>query len=198
MLVLERSSGGAIRIGDDIRIKVVRIGRNRVLLGVEAPREVAVWRDEIEPEPAVGPQPSRRDGAFHILVVEPDPRNAARIRQALPKARNIKIEEVSTGEAALELLGRWATRGGPNPNLVLLDLKLPGISGREVLRFMKSVDALRGTPVVILVGRHSKAETEWCKKAGADEVIMKAGDAADIGESISKITDILRSARDVA
>lgn len=47
MLILTRKSGEAIRIGDNIRLKIVEIRGNQVRLGVEAPRDLAVHREEI-------------------------------------------------------------------------------------------------------------------------------------------------------
>ena len=47
MLVLSRKSNQAIRIGDDIRVSIVRIDRNQVRLGIEAPGEVEVLREEL-------------------------------------------------------------------------------------------------------------------------------------------------------
>jgi len=47
MLVLSRKSGERIRIGDDVAITVVRIGPNTVLLGIEAPRDLSILREEL-------------------------------------------------------------------------------------------------------------------------------------------------------
>jgi carbon storage regulator len=47
MLVLTRKSGEGIRIGDDIRIVVVEVKENQVKIGIEAPLEFTVHRDEI-------------------------------------------------------------------------------------------------------------------------------------------------------
>ena len=52
MLVLTRKSGEGIRIGDDIRIVVVDIKENQVKLGIEAPQELMVHRDEIYRSPS--------------------------------------------------------------------------------------------------------------------------------------------------
>ncbi len=49
MLVLSRKPGESIRIGDDITITVVWLDRDKVRLGVEAPREVLVLRSEVMP-----------------------------------------------------------------------------------------------------------------------------------------------------
>jgi carbon storage regulator len=49
MLVLSRKLGDRIMIGDRIVVTVVKLGNGRVRLGIEAPREVAVFREEIDP-----------------------------------------------------------------------------------------------------------------------------------------------------
>ncbi|MBN2654478.1 MAG: carbon storage regulator CsrA [Nitrospirae bacterium] len=47
MLVLTRKQGQLINIGDDIKIKIVEVGQNFVRLGIEAPREMPVYREEL-------------------------------------------------------------------------------------------------------------------------------------------------------
>ncbi len=49
MLVLSRKLGEKIVIGDNIVITVVKIGRNQIRIGIEAPQEVPVYREEIAP-----------------------------------------------------------------------------------------------------------------------------------------------------
>ncbi|TWU25517.1 carbon storage regulator [Bythopirellula polymerisocia] len=49
MLVLSRKEAERIRLGDDIVITVVRIGGDKVRIGIEAPKDVLVLRDELEP-----------------------------------------------------------------------------------------------------------------------------------------------------
>jgi len=47
MLVLSRNANEGIRIGDDVRVSIVRISGNKVRLGIEAPDHVVVLRDEL-------------------------------------------------------------------------------------------------------------------------------------------------------
>lgn len=58
MLVLSRRCGEKLHVGDDITITVVHVERGRVRLGIDAPRSVTVWRDELalsggDPRPAL-------------------------------------------------------------------------------------------------------------------------------------------------
>lgn len=50
MLVLSRKLGEKIVIGENVRITVVKIDRNQIRIGIEAPGEIAVYREEIAPQ----------------------------------------------------------------------------------------------------------------------------------------------------
>jgi carbon storage regulator len=59
MLVLSRKASQQVMIGTDIRITVVRIDRNQVRLGIEAPAGVAILRDELVRVPSTPAEPGR-------------------------------------------------------------------------------------------------------------------------------------------
>lgn len=67
MLNLSRTVGDAVRIGDDIEVYVERITGNRVRLGFKAPREVAIYRDEVYRKRATA-----RDAAGGAVTSEVD------------------------------------------------------------------------------------------------------------------------------
>ena len=88
-------------------------------------------------------------------------------------ARKLGVESpllhAADGDSALELL-----RGLPAPpRLVLLDLNLPGLDGREVLRALRADAAFASVPVAVLTTSADPAEVEACRAAGADAYLLK-------------------------
>jgi CheY-like chemotaxis protein len=89
---------------------------------------------------------------IEVLLVEDDPGDVLMTQEAFEehKVRN-KLNVVQDGEEALAYLrreGRYAD--APRPDLVLLDLNLPRVDGREVLQVIKEDQDLRRIPVVVL------------------------------------------------
>jgi two-component system phosphate regulon response regulator PhoB len=74
---------------------------------------------------------------------------------------------VATGEDAL------AEAGSRHPDLILLDLMLPGIDGLEVCRLIKNNPAMSGIPVVMLTARGEDADVVTGLELGADDYIIK-------------------------
>jgi len=98
----------------------------------------------------------------HILLVEDNRMDIELTIDAFNEAKLLNtIHVASTGQDALDYLfgrGKFADREAfPMPSLVLLDLKLPGIDGFEVLRQVKSTPILRRLPVVILTSSKEEA-----------------------------------------
>ncbi len=101
--------------------------------------------------------------AIDILLVEDNPGDVRLAQEALKesKVRN-KLFVVDDGVEAMEFLRRQGQYAdAPRPDLVLLDLNLPRKSGREVLAEIKTDEALKRIPVVVLTV--SKAEEEIIK-----------------------------------
>lgn len=80
------------------------------------------------------------------------------------------------GEALDYLFGRgpYADRSvHPFPDIVLLDLKLPGIDGHEVLRQIKSAPALKRLPVIVLTSSREEGDRLLCYEMGANSYLVK-------------------------
>jgi CheY-like chemotaxis protein len=107
-----------------------------------------------------------------IVIVEDNPADAKTLRFALGR-RDPDIETVvlEDGERAVEYFS--SRNGTAPPDLILLDLNLPMISGFEVLDFLKGDPELRKLPVVVLSGSSSEQEIERCYAAGANSYICK-------------------------
>ena len=116
-----------------------------------------------------------------ILLVEDNPDDVDltlhAFRRATPRSR---IAVVRDGIEALDyLLGDSSKPGEPMrplPRLVLLDLKLPRISGKEVLRRMKADPRARRVPVVVLTSSREDPDIEDCYQVGANSFVVKPVD----------------------
>src|SRR5215475_9009445 len=97
-----------------------------------------------------------------ILLAEDDPRDVELTLTAL-KEYNLanEVVVVHDGAEALDYLfarGKFAARADGYPALILLDLKLPKVSGLEVLQQVRSDDRLRTLPVVVLTSSHEEKD----------------------------------------
>jgi chemotaxis family two-component system response regulator Rcp1 len=114
---------------------------------------------------------------FHILLIEDSPTDAKIIERALREA-NIahRLTVIHDGRQALEyLIGLQAAEPGPElePDLILLDLNLPGIDGCQVLTEIKTHPYLRSLPVVVLTTSQREEDILQSYQAGANTYIQK-------------------------
>jgi chemotaxis family two-component system response regulator Rcp1 len=93
----------------------------------------------------------RNSRAIEILLVEDNPGDARLTREALKEGKiKNNLHVVEDGVTAMEFLERRGADGFPVPDLILLDLNLPKMDGREVLAAIKEDEQLRRIPVVVL------------------------------------------------
>lgn len=114
----------------------------------------------------------------HILLVEDNRMDIELTLDAFHEAKLLNtIHVASNGQEALDYLfgrGPYADRNAfPLPNLVLLDLKLPGIDGFEVLRQIKSTTILKRLPVVILTSSKEEGDRALSYDRGANSYLVK-------------------------
>ncbi|WP_028794803.1 response regulator [Thalassobaculum salexigens] len=86
------------------------------------------------------------------------------------------ILRCENGREALDYIKRMGSPECPRPGLVLLDLNMPGVDGREVLKTLKSDPALSTIPVVILTTSDDEWDVNNCYEAGANTYIKKPVD----------------------
>jgi CheY-like chemotaxis protein len=89
---------------------------------------------------------------IEVLLVEDDPGDVLMTREALVGSKLVhNLHVMDNGELAVEFLRRQGQyRDAPRPDLILLDLNLPRLDGREVLARIKGDASLRQIPVVVL------------------------------------------------
>ena len=113
-----------------------------------------------------------------VLLVEDDPDDVQIAKRAFEKGNIANpLYIVRDGEEAMEFLqhtGRYADADqAPRPGLILLDLNLPRLDGREVLGLIKKDPDLLRIPVVVLTTSSDEADVLECYKDGANTFITK-------------------------
>lgn len=112
-----------------------------------------------------------------ILVAEDDDADAALIGSALSHLHEpLHIERVESGVEAVErVIGRRGLqrRTGPLPRLLLLDLKMPGLGGLEVLGVLRSNRRCRHLPMVVFTSSTLPQDIQRSYEAGANAYVVK-------------------------
>ena len=108
-----------------------------------------------------------------ILLVEDNPMDVDLTKRAFARRKLINPLVVARdGEEALGQLTQWE-QGVPQPVVILLDLKLPKVSGLEVLRRLKSHPRFRSIPVAVLTTSSEDADVRTAYDQGANSYIIK-------------------------
>ena len=98
---------------------------------------------------------------------------------------------VENGAEALDFVfGRNAHAGRSvedAPGLILLDLKLPKVSGHEVLRRLKADDRTKGIPVIVLSSSGEDKDVERCYELGVNSYVVKPVDFGEFTETVQRI-----------
>jgi len=116
-----------------------------------------------------------------VLLVEDNEDDVALVRRAFDKGKVVNpLQVVRSGEEVLEYLvgtGRYSNRlEYPVPELILLDLKLPGIDGFQVLRWIRQQPGLKALRVVVLTSSTRITDATLAYQAGANSFLVKPVD----------------------
>jgi CheY-like chemotaxis protein len=110
-------------------------------------------------------------------------------------ARNHFVNPIvwcKSGQDALDYLrseGKYKGRPNASPGLILLDLNMPGIDGRKTLEIIKSSDALKAIPVVVLTTSADSRDVEQCYRLGVSTYIQKPVSFDGLTEAIRTMKD---------
>jgi len=120
-----------------------------------------------------------------ILLIEDERSDAMLIKRALTRAGFAgEIEHALDGSLGLAWLRRRAENGNL-PSLVLLDLKLPGMSGFEVLEEIRRSSQTRQIPIVVLAASSDSATINRAYERGANSYLVKSPDPEEVNRLMS-------------
>ncbi|MDH5179310.1 MAG: response regulator [Gammaproteobacteria bacterium] len=115
---------------------------------------------------------------FNILYVEDNPANLKLVNNILGKRKQIALTTATTGEDGLKLA--LATL----PNLILMDINLPGMDGFETFSQIKSYEKLKNTPIIAITAQAMPHDIERYIKHGFNEYLAKPLDLNQLLEVI--------------
>lgn len=128
---------------------------------------------------------------IEILLVEDNPGDIRLTKEALKDGKiNNNINVVMDGEQAIAYLKKQNEfANSVSPDLILLDLNLPKLSGREVLEFIKNDDAIKHIPVIILTTSKAEEDILQSYQHYANCYITKPVDFDQFSEVVKQLED---------
>lgn len=127
-----------------------------------------------------------------ILVVDDDPDDLLTLRRAAGKARLANpLKTLPDGEAAVAWLSRFLPGGDPAgevpPVLMILDLKMPRLSGFEVLEWLRAQPGLRKLPVVVFTSSDQDPDVNRAFDLGANSYLVKPVSFQDLVDRLATL-----------
>ena len=140
-----------------------------------------------ESRPSTTSRPKRR----RVLVVEDEPDVAGLIKHTLERGGDLDVEIAHTGEAALTKATERV------PDVLILDLNLPGFDGLEVCRILRGRPGFEALPIIMLTARASEGDRIKGLDLGADDYMTKPFSprelAARVRAALRRGTDAARA-----
>lgn len=124
------------------------------------------------------------DPSYRVLLVDDEP-VIRELVKAMLEGGGVEVRCVADGAKAVQEARLY------RPDLVLLDIVLPGLDGLSVCRLLKADRALEGVPVHMLTARAREADHDAARRAGADGYIEKPFK----GQALQALVASLREAR---
>jgi DNA-binding response OmpR family regulator len=125
-----------------------------------------------------------------ILVVEDEQDIAGLIKHTLERSGDAAVEVVGRGDEALRSIA------GHAPDLVILDLNIPVLSGDEVCRILRQRPETRQIPIIMLTARTSESDRVAGLDLGADDYVTKPFSLRELGARVRAVLRRRRAASD--
>lgn len=117
----------------------------------------------------------------YILLIDDDPNVRKLAKMSLEKVGRFEVTAAASGQEALEVVE------SRKPDVIVLDLMMPGLDGKQTLMRLKSLPAISDVPVVLLTAKLAGAEIDELLAMGAAGLIIKPFDPLKLPEEIMKL-----------
>jgi CheY-like chemotaxis protein len=126
-----------------------------------------------------------------ILLVDDDPDCRELIRDAIAGSKlSNSVFEVPDGRSALDFVFRRGPHAdAPRPGLIFLDIEMPGLSGQDVLKAVKTSPEHRDIPVVMMTGVSDEKQMQEAARNGANSYTIKPANAVQFLETVLASTN---------
>jgi two-component system, sensor histidine kinase and response regulator len=120
--------------------------------------------------------------SYSILIVDDEPDNFDVIEALLP-SETYKLHYASCGEDAIAALDKF------NPDVILLDVMMPGLNGIEVCKRIKLMSQWQAVPIIMVTALAGKEDLAKCLAAGADDFVTKPVNSLEL---MARVNSMLR------
>jgi two-component system, sensor histidine kinase and response regulator len=120
---------------------------------------------------------------YSILIVDDEPDNFDVIQSLLP-GENYKLHYAISGEHAIASLDKF------DPDVILLDVMMPGLNGMEVCKQIKEMPKWQAVPIVMVTALSGKEDLARCLAAGADDFVNKPVNGTELRARVSSMLRI--------
>jgi CheY-like chemotaxis protein len=136
------------------------------------------------------------DSSLVLGVVEDSDEDFAALSRVFSlRAPEVVLQRWTRAEPALEQLrdrARSQSAGDPWPQMLIVDLSLPGVDGSELVRRLRAESTTHSLPAVILSGSGRQNDVDRCYEAGANGYLVKPSTSAEFGSLIATLMCWLR------
>jgi twitching motility two-component system response regulator PilH len=127
------------------------------------------------------PRVNARDGT-RVLIVDDSPTIVAMLRKFLRQSGYLTLE-AGDAEKGVELAR------GERPNLIFLDIVLPGMNGFAALRLLRRDPITREIPIIMISGNEQATEQFYAQRIGADDFMKKPFSRSEVFTRIERLLD---------
>jgi two-component system, sensor histidine kinase and response regulator len=121
--------------------------------------------------------------SYSILIVDDEPDNFDVIEALLP-SESYRLYYANCGEDAINLLDKF------DPDVILLDVMMPGLNGFEVCKRIKLMSQWQGVPIIMVTALSGKEDLARCLAAGADDFISKPVNGLELAARVNSMLRI--------